>query len=197
MSAEEPLDDLLDGPFRLLHPLLTAAIPMAVGQLKLPDPIFCIRLYYHDTNAPPEDYCTWVRVLTEPLRQQVLATKRPVDVPFYLWHPQSGNANGSPGRDIGLFEADLRTHQDIMQGYEEIYEMVDSDDGMNRVRELLRQVSRTLNARDWSKVAKVTDDFVVFPADGSGYYGGNYAEDMEESISPQTLELLRQRQLFR
>jgi hypothetical protein len=180
-----------------LQPLLTAAIPVAVGQLKLTDPIFCIRLYYHDTNAPSEDYCTWVRVLTEPLRQQVLATKRPVDVPFYLWHSQSGNANGSPGRDIGLFEADLRTHRDIMQRYEEVYEMVESEEGMNRLRELLRQVSRTLNARDWSKIAKVTDDFVVFPADGSGYYGGSHSEDMAESISPQKLELLRQRQLLR
>ena len=197
MSTEKPIDDSLDGPFRLLQPLLTAAIPMAIGQLKLPDPIFCIRLYYHDTNAPPEDYCTWVRVLTEPLRQRVLATKRPCDVPFYLWSPQSGEANGSPGRDPGLFEADLSGYRDIMERYAEVYELVDADDGMTQLRELLRQVSRVLNARDWSKTAKVTDDFVVFPADGSGYYGGSHAEDMEESIPPQKLELLRQRQLLR
>ena len=162
MSAEEPLDDLLDGPFGLLQPLLTAAIPVAVGRPKLPDPIFCIRLYYHDTNAPQGATATWVRVLTEPLRQQILATKRPCDVPFYLWSPQSGAANGSPGQDHGLFEADISGYRDIMERYAEVYELVDTDDGMTQLRELLRRVSR-LNARDWSKTAKVTDDFVVFP----------------------------------
>jgi hypothetical protein len=187
----------LDEPFRRLEPLLAAAIPEAVRRLDLNDPIFCIRLYYHDTNAPGENYCTWVRVLTEPARQEVLARYRPVDVEYHLWSPTAGEANGTPARDIGLFEADLRKSREIMRLYEEVYELlcVSEDNYMRQLRELLRRVSRSLNALDWSSIAPTTDDFVVFPADGSAFYAGEYESDMEASIPCEKLELLRQRRL--
>jgi hypothetical protein len=188
----------LDEPLARLEPLLTAAIPPAVQQLSLSDPIFCIRLYYHDTNAPREDFCTWVRVLTEPARQEVLARHRPVDVAYYLWSPTAGEANGTPGRDPGLSEADLRDDPEIMDLYAEVYELLcdDEDTYMRQLRELLRRVSRSLNALDWSAIAPTTDDFVVFPADGSAFYAGEYESDMEASIPPEKLVLLRQRDLL-
>lgn len=188
----------LERPFRLLHPLLAAAIAPAVRRLKLQDPIFCIRLYYHNTCAPGEEYCTWVRVLTEPLRQKVLAEQRPLDVEYYLWHPTAGEANGLPGRDVGLYEADLTGSREIMRLYADVYELLcqDEEEYMRQLQEMLRLVSQALNKRDWTSISETTDDFVVFPADGSNHYAGEYEGDMETSIPAEKLDLLRQRGLL-
>jgi hypothetical protein len=99
---------------------------------------------------------------------------------------------------MGLFQADLSDSRDILRLRGEVYDLLceAEDDNLRQLRELLVRVSRSLNARDWSKITPVTDDFVVFPADGSNAFGGEYESDMKESIPAARLERLRERGLL-
>jgi hypothetical protein len=183
----------LDGPFKELVPLLSKAVPAAVRSLQIPDPLFCIRLFFHDTHAPAEDYCCWVRCLTDTARQRVLKSARPIDIPDELWHPTMGIANERPSPDLGVYEADLTPNAELMDLYARVYAMISEseEENMLKLRVALRRVSLNLHTIEWSQ--RVTDDFVVFPADGSNYFGGDYEQDMKASIPSQRLKLLAKR----
>jgi hypothetical protein len=183
----------LPTPYSSLKTLLKMAIPAAVKKLKLPEPAFCMRIYYFDTHAPREDYGFSVRVLTEPVRQR-LAQENPVpaNLADELWLPQAGVANGQD-----LHELDLAGNRELTRLFGEVYELLaesEDDDHMPHLRELARRTSKALNARNWSSLIPVTDDFVIFPADGSGYFDGfDYEDDLQASVPAERIELLRQR----
>jgi len=182
----------LDSPFKKLVSILSKAVPVAIAKLHIPDPVFCVRLFFHDTHAPPENYCCWVRCLTEPSRQRVLKTVDPINVPDSLWHPTMGIANELPE---GVYEADLTSNAEIVDLYSEIYKLLEesSDENVPRLRAALRQVCLLLHMIKWPEQVKTTDDFVVFPADGSNFFAGEYQQDMRVSIPNSRLALLAER----
>jgi len=174
---------------------LKMAIPSAVKKLKPPDPIFCMRIYFYDTHAPQEGYGLRLRVLTEPLRRRLTENRpRSARLTEELWHPQTGVANRTPGRE-GLYEIDLAQSRDLAKVFAEVYELLcqSEDDHMPRLRELARKLSQVVNAQTWGPPITVTDDFVVFPADGSGFFGGEFLDDLHTSVPTERVELLRQR----
>jgi hypothetical protein len=63
---------------------------------------------------------------------------------------------------------------------------------LRELRRTIRRVCRQLNQFDWTTVRSVTDDFVVFPADGSHTFYDDYG-DLVASVPPERIELLRQR----
>lgn len=186
----------LPKPYSTLETLLKMSIPMAVKKLALPEPAFCMRLYYYDTHAPGANYGFEVRILTESVRRSLVsASKSPGNVEHELWHPQSGVANGTPGKDLGLYDADLRSNKEISRLFAEVYELLSEseEDHMSLVRELARKVAKALTTRAWGTQLPTTDDFVVIPADGSGFFGGVFRDDLEASVSAEKIELLKQR----
>ena len=185
----------LDGPFKDLVPLLTKTLPAAIENLRIPEPIFCIRLFFHDTHAPVAGYCCWARCLTESARRRVLKTIRPNNIPDELWHPTMGLANGHPLPENGLYEADLASNADLIDVYARIYALLEESEEENvlKLRAALRRVSLTLHVIKWPQTVTVTDDFVVFPADGSNFFAGEYLQDMKASIPGPRLKLLADR----
>lgn len=61
---------------------------------------------------------------------------------------------------------------------------------------MVQRVAAKLNTLDWSTIAPVTDDFVVFPADGSHTVGDDF-EDMQASVPAERLKLLKSRKLWK
>ncbi|MBS0205490.1 MAG: hypothetical protein JSS49_21510 [Planctomycetes bacterium] len=186
----------LPPPFRVLETLLGMAIPSAVKKLNLSTPVFCVRLYYHDTHAPREEFGLRVRVLTEPLRRKLAEEcGDATNLADELWHPLGGVANGIPGQDVGLYEADLHGSKELTRYFGEVYDLLceSEDEYMPLLRELARRACRKLNAREWDTVTPTTDDFAAFPADGSGFFGGEYEDDLEAAVPAERIELLRER----
>jgi hypothetical protein len=181
-------------PFDKLVPLLVGAIPKAVASLKPTKPICIVRIYFYDTHAP----CTYLslRTVSAECRDQVLVSKGR-DAPFYIWG--SGEECGDGNVDLPPDPPSSKTEKQIAGLFEQVYELLSDDEEENMVpyRELLREVARQLNALSWKKkICKVTDDFVVVPADGSMHFGGEDYEDMVESIPSDRLALLRSRGLL-
>jgi hypothetical protein len=182
---------VLDGPFKSFVTLLAKAIPTAVAQLQIPEPLFCVRLLYYDTHAPQEGYCCWANCLTESMRRRVLHQSDPLSVPYGLWDI----SNDFYGAGTGIYEASLNTNPELIDLHAQIYELLceSESDNVPKLRTALRQVSLMLHMVKWPDAVHRTDDFVVFPADGSYYFAGEYEEDMRASIPAKRLELLIQR----
>lgn len=186
---------VLDGPFKKLVSLLKKLVPAAVEELKLTEPLFCVRLYYHSTLAPAEDYRCWVRCLTVDGLSQTLATAEKQNIPDELWHPTAGIANGTPGQDAGLCQADLTNSAELSETYPEIYQLLtqDEEQGMEQLRAALRKVCLMLHMVKWPDSIPRSEDFIIFPADGSNHFGGEYEEDMLSSVPKQKLKILKEK----
>jgi hypothetical protein len=63
------------------------------------------------------------------------------------------------------------------------------------IREMVQRVSARLNRIAWHSHAPVTDDFVVFPADGSHTFCADY-EEMLASVPAERVDMLRARKLL-
>lgn len=195
-------------PFDALVPLLVDAIPAAVASLKPTKPICILRLYFFDTHAP----CAYLLLKSTSTdeRTRVLAEGST----FHLWAAGEGCGDEvvtlPPDRpEEGKLAAMVRLAYlflwpssrlllkiefHLMKVYDLLCE--DEDEYMAAYREMLREVARQLNAKDWSKVCPVTDDFVVVPADGSQHFGGEDYEDLVASVPSARLALLRSRGLL-
>ncbi|QDT32380.1 hypothetical protein [Thalassoglobus polymorphus] len=186
---------VLDGPYKDVSQRLVKVIPQAVGELEIPEEIFCVRLIFFDSHAPREDYKCIVRCLGERLRQHKLATEPAHNVSDALWHPTMGIAETLPEQDNGVFDADLSSNTELMQSFQVIYSLLewDLESNMFLLRETLRRVSLMLHMSMWPGKIKRTDDFVIFPADGSNHFAGDYVEDMQKSVPSLKRKLLTER----
>lgn len=180
-------------PFAPLVPLLVKAIPLAVSSLRPKKPLAIVRVYFYDTHAP----CTYLllRTVSAECRADVLAT-RGAEGPFYLWG--SGEDAGDGEVIIPPEEPSTPADQKIASLFEQIYELLgeDEEENMPVFREMLREVCRTLNVLDWTRICPVTDDFVVVPADGSMFFGGDDGEDILECVPAERVALLRSRRFL-
>ena len=115
-----------------------------------------------------------------------------VEVPDRLWSPTMGIASEE---GEGVFELDLTSIPKVQQVFQEVYASIaeSEEQNMPKLRAALRKVSAKLTKATWTDNLAFTDDFIVLPADGSEYLGGEYLEDMEESLPKKTLTLLKKR----
>ncbi len=70
------------------------------------------------------------------------------------------------------------------------------DTGMEQLRKMVQRVSQRLNQMNWKLFLPVTDDFVVFPADGSHTFYDDIG-DLLSSITPAQESMLRSRNMIR
>jgi len=173
-----------------LEKLLTAEIPKAVKAAQIKEPVYCARVWYNGTDSP-EDAVPWVMVVKESARQEFLTKHGNDQAPFYVWgadeisYPEQAYAVHLENERLGPLYA---------KWYEYLCDAED-DEELQPFREMVQRVSRTLNDLDWNKVAKVTDDFVVVPADGSHTFCDDLG-DLLASVSDEQLELLQSRNLI-
>jgi len=167
--------------FSQLEALLVEAIPPAVKGAKVADLVYCLRVYYDGTDSPPMQFATpRVRLTKEKLRKERVAEKGK-DAPYYLWCADETDLPDH-GFQICLNKAEIKVR------CLEIYRLIGVDESKNLalLRVTMQRVAKALNA---------TDDFVVFPADGSHTYCDDMG-DMRASVPAARLELLRERGLL-
>lgn len=183
---------VVDGPYKKLIPVLSKAVVLAASRMEVAEPLFCMRLYFYDTHAPADDYGVVVRCVAERLREQVIADDDPIEAPDSLWHPTLGVASEEGD---GVYELDLTSTPKVQQIFQEIYESIadSEEENMPKLRAALRKTAAKLNKATWPDNIQLTDDFVVFPADGSDFFGGEYLADLEESLPKKTVTLLKKR----
>ena len=191
-AASPPAPSSNVDPYETLVPLLVEAIPKAVAATKPSSPICIVRLYFYDTSAP-STYLALVTVSAN-CRYEVVKTQGK-DAPFYIWDSGEECGDGSVlfPPDNPVTTSDIQIAELFEQVYASLSEDGHEDENMVRFRDMLRDVSVTLNGIDWAEHCAVTDDFVVAPADGSMHFGGEFQEDMAHSIPADRIALLRSR----
>lgn len=172
-----------------LVPLLVDAIPQAIAGLKPSSPLCMIRIRYYDTHAP----CTYLSVETVTAeRRAAVVNEKGSEAPFVLW-----------GLDEQCRDDDVMVPSEVPTGkaekeiatlFEKVYDALVAHEEKNMVpfRKMLWELARKLNTADWKKVAATTDDFVVVPADGSGFFRDDF-NDIFKSIPAVRLNLLASR----
>jgi hypothetical protein len=139
-----------------LHKHLLQAIPKAVRRAKPDEPVFCLALLYDS-----ESY----EGMTELNLALGLESERT------KWHANKGKKNLEAlwnAQDFRTFldpELDIDDDRVAADEQELIYYYQHEGKGSESVRRLFIEVAKELNQRDWSKILKVTDDFVVYPMD--------------------------------
>jgi hypothetical protein len=172
-----------------LEDLLVSEIPRAVKAAKIAEPVYCLRIWYNGTDSP-SDAVPWLMLVKESTRQQ-LFTERGAGAIETIWLADELTL---PGQAFNVHLSEKRLENLYAKWYQYLCD-VEDDEELQPFREMVQRVARKLNALRWQELALVTDDFVVFPADGSHTFWDDFG-DMMAGISPEQLATLRSRNLI-
>lgn len=163
-----------------IEDVLVAAVPDAVKRAKITEPVCCLRIWYNGTDSS-EEAIPHLLLVKESTRQKFLKehSDNPIILSEYLWSADEATFKGM-SYDVNLPDADLLKPYKIWYGY--LCEM-EEDEELQPFREMVQRVSKKLNQLDWKPIIPATDDFVVFPADGSHTFCDDLG-DLQASISP-------------
>jgi hypothetical protein len=173
-----------------LERLLLASIPKHVGNLRIREPMYCLRLWYYGSDTPAE-FLTFRLTLKSSALRSRLVSEKGAEAPHYLWCADEVE------RGEGVINSDL-TDPQIVKYYRrwmKIAFSVAGRPGSSRLaplREMAQRVATALNKIDWAPACAVTDDFVVFPADGSHTFLADF-DELTSCVSTDRIELLRNR----
>jgi len=172
-----------------MEELLVVEIPKAVRSASITEPAYCLRLWYNGTDSA-EDAVPWLMLVKESTRQEFLA-KHGANAPYYLW---SADEATLPGQSYNINLPEKPLQRPYSKWYRYICK-VEDDEELQHFREMMQRVARRLNQLRWQDLAPVTDDFVVFPADGSHTFCDDIG-DLKASISPEQLASFRAKNLL-
>jgi hypothetical protein len=174
-----------------LEDSLIAFIPPRVKSLRILEPVYCLRVWYYGTdidgNRTPS-----LTLKTEALRKEVIVEKGK-KAPHYLWCADEYEVGDGVFRDTVEDKTISRLCREWFLQLPE--RPLPDDNDLIPLRQTIQRVATVLNRLDWPQYTSVTDDFVVFPADGSHSFGGDY-EEMVASVPQEKLDLLRSRSLL-
>src|SRR5579872_2776905 len=143
-------------PFGALLPLLVDEIPRAVGVVAKGEPICRIILWYYDTSAP----CCYFLADAIPASHSGRVAGR-----FYLQNHSPEGAKrieAMIGHDPALPSFSL-----FAQVYQLLCTKGQMDAAFERFRTFAQSLALELNGVDWSPHCCVTDDFVIYPLNGT------------------------------
>lgn len=166
---------------------LVTLIPIRVQSLEISDPVYCLRIWYYGTDAFGDRVPT-LMLCSEANRRKVVAAKGDT-APHYLWCADELPDDHSSDIKDGAVTALCR------RWYSKIGEQQPEEVELLRFRQMIQRVAKRLNQLPWNEYASVTDDFVVFAADGSHTYCADY-DEMLASVPDERVELLRSRKLL-
>ena len=177
-----------DTVFTELEHRLIEVIPHVVGACEMAEPAYCLRVYYDSMDTPEDDYATRLRLLKASAREQAVAT-RGDHAPDGIW--MADNTDDADVHGPNIF---LKHDPEIRRICSEIFQLIVKDENatLRELRRTIQRVCQRLNQLDWTTIRSVTDDFVVFPADGSHTFYDDYG-DLVASVPPERIELLRKR----
>jgi hypothetical protein len=159
--------------FSKIESRLVTRIQAVVRALHFQSPVYCLMINYYSSTVLG-DVVPTLRLPTVSLRDRVLATKGS-EAPYYLWSPQElPNCPEviSAALDDDELLALVRAHPNFVS------------------RKMARNVALRLNEVDWSRIARVAEDFVVIAADATQAFGDTFG-DIKASIGDERLDRLR------
>ena len=170
---------------------LAALVPPAVRALGIREPVYCLRIWYfsgcNDGYRLPS-----LLLAPEAARRRALAEYGNT-APHHLWCADelTGGRTGAHMAETVDAElaASLRRWYDLQPGGD------DDAAELAPLRAMVQRVAARLNARPWGDDLPVTDDFVVFAADGTHEFCDDYGE-MVASVPTERVALLRSRGLL-
>ncbi|AMV20806.1 hypothetical protein [Planctomyces sp. SH-PL14] len=184
------MDTRVSDVLRRIEAILIETIPAAIQAARLSEPVYCLRIWYNGTDSD-SDAIPWLMPVKEVTRQAILK-KAKGRFPEGIWLADE-LTNVGQAFNVDIKNAELTEQYGLW--YEHLAEQDDEED-LQLFREMVQRVSAALNRLDWSALAPVTDDFVVFPADGSHTFGDDL-EDLRASVPADRLQLLKSRKLWK
>lgn len=165
-----------------METVLIGAVPDAVKRANITEPVYCLRIWYNGTDSF-EDAIPHLLLVKEFTRQKFLKEhggSHPAVLSGYLWCADEATFEDM-SYDVSL------PNTNLLKPYKVWYDYLceaDEDEDLQPFREMVQRVSKRLNQLDWKAILPVTDDFVVFPADGSHTFCDDLG-DLQASISPE------------
>jgi hypothetical protein len=176
--ATDPILGKLEG-------LLIAEIPQAVKRAQVVEPVYCLRIYYDATDMPEEGFATRLWLVKDAARTRLLKLQGK-QAPGFIWCADEVD------RTEDGYHATFAKDSQIPKLCQKFYPKLIEEENLQLYREALQRVAKQLNKLKWSDYCTVTDDFVVFPADGSHTFYDDFG-DMTASVPAEKLKLLRSR----
>jgi hypothetical protein len=184
----------IDGILLKIEALLVSHIPKVVKAAKLREPVYCLRIWYNGTDSL-ETAVPWLMLVKESTRKSFIR-KHGKKAPYYIWCADEAT-NDESTNTVQSFNVQIDNEELVKQyglWYEHLCDL-DDDEELQPFREMSQRVAAKLNTLDWSAIVPVTDDFVVFPADGSHTFCDDLG-DLNASVPEERLNLLRSRNLL-
>lgn len=177
------------GALKRLEERLVAIIPAAVQQANLGEPVYCMRIWYNGTDSD-SDAVPWLMLVKESTRQQLFLERgeRAAEV---IWLADELTL---PGQAFEIFLEGRGLEGPYTRWYRYLA-AVEDDEAIQPLREMVQRVSRRLNELNWRERCPVTEDFVIFPADGSHTFWDDQGE-MRSSVTTEQRERLMARKLL-
>jgi hypothetical protein len=168
---------------------LVDLVPPAVLALNICEPVYCLRIWYF-SGANDEYRLPSLLLAPESARQQTIAEYGST-APHYLWC-----ADELTGDQIGAHTVETADEElaDLLRRWYDLQPGDDDTEELAPLRAMVQRVAARLNTRSWSELP-VTDDFVVFAADGTYEFCDDFGE-MTASVPADRIELLRSRKLL-
>jgi hypothetical protein len=171
--------------------MLVKQTPPLVQSIGIREPVYCLRIWYYGSDVV-DDRVPDVMLPKESVRAHALA-HRGETAPTYIW-----GADELLDNDLS-YRARFQDRT-LCSLFDRWFKLIDRElpegpDELLPLQKMTQRIATRLNGLDWKQYAKVTDDFIVFAADGSHNYCDDYAE-MVASVPAQTIALLRSQRML-
>ena len=179
----------IDGVLLKIEALLVSNIPKVVKAANLREPVYCLRIWYNGTDSD-ETAVPWLMLVKESTRKSFIS-KHGKKALYYIWAADEATSTGQ-SFDVQIANNELVELYGVW--YDHLCDL-DDDEELQPFREMTQRVAAKLNTLDWAAIVPATDDFVVFPADGSHTFCDDLG-DLNASVPAERLNLLRSRNLL-
>ena len=140
--------------------------------------VFSLRIYFYDSHAP--NFYFSIQVVSVTDRDQILKTKRPIDIPNYLFAP--GERAGFELKAIIPQNPEAKAQTQLEKTCKAIQKLdVSEHEKLVLLSECLHRVCLNLNQNTYE--FPVSYDFTITPADGSSFFADDAEVDIVRSVS--------------
>ncbi len=169
---------------------LITLIPKQVQSLRIREAMYCLRIWYFGSDSALDDWQFKLTLKPAALRARLVAEKG-AESPHYIWCADECE-DGSGVINSVVVDPPITKYYRAWSEAAFGGDGLPDDSGLVPLQRMTQRVAQKLNQIDWQPFCSVTDDFVVFPADGSHSIMNDFGE-LTASVSPETIKQLRTR----
>ena len=166
--------------------MLAAEIPKTIQAVKAPETVYGLLLQFTGVDTDLSGFAPPMFLPPEGLRRRALE-ERPKDAAWYLWAVQEWE--GDPG--VVRLSCKNAAIDEKLHLIFQLTVVQASPTNYGPVRKMFQRLCARLNAFDWRRILKTTDDFIVIPFDPHAEM--ELKEDLKACVPPEKLRLLMDR----